>query len=532
MSFSWTVAELNQEQSDAVLDEGNVFLVACPGSGKTRTLTYKIAFELSRLQSTKKFVVAFTYTNRAADEIHERIESLGIDTTQLWIGTIHSFCLEWILKPYGIYDPRLANGFRIIDGHEQEKLLEGLCRVQGVSFWDCGYYVTEDGYHLSCEDRGKHRGLHAVYARYFQHLTDNRILDFELILQYAWQLLQNRPEISRILSNLFPLVLVDEFQDTKKIQYSMLSSILRAGAGRTRIFIVGDPNQAIYGSLGGFAMSVQDFRILCGLPITERQLSGNYRSSARIIQYFSHYNVFPTHIHAASRDSTFPSAVTYNSTVLKDELVAEVGRLIRSALAAGTHQNEICVLAPWWIHLATMTRRLIGLLPDCDFDGPGTVPFSRDQENFWYSLSRIALTEASPAQYKRRMRWAAETIRDLEGEGVNVSRITPKVLLRESNGIQLSERNGLLYLEQYFSELMTRLGIDWRAFSLLSANHQAFFSSSTERLAKVEKEGLDFSDIDSFKKVFRPRSGISVSTIHGVKGAEFDVVIAYGLLQG
>ena len=121
--FMWEKDELNPEQEEAILDAGSVFLIACPGSGKTRTLTYKIAYELSRLQSDKQFVVAITYTNRAADEIHERIENLVVDTTRLWIVTIHSFCLEWILKPYGIYHNDLAKGFRVIDQFEREKIL-------------------------------------------------------------------------------------------------------------------------------------------------------------------------------------------------------------------------------------------------------------------------------------------------------------------------------------------------------------------------------------------------------------------------
>src|ERR1700679_1001265 len=106
--FVWTPDELNTEQEAAILDDESVFFVACPGSGKTRALTYKIAYEISRLQSDKQFVVAITYTNRAADEIHERVEHLGVDTSQLWIGTIHSFCLEWILKPYSVYQKKLS----------------------------------------------------------------------------------------------------------------------------------------------------------------------------------------------------------------------------------------------------------------------------------------------------------------------------------------------------------------------------------------------------------------------------------------
>ncbi len=129
MGFVWEKHDLNPEQVEAITHPGSVFLVACPGSGKTRALTYKVALELSRLESEKQRVVAITYTNRAAEEIEERIERLGVDTEQLWIGTIHSFCLEWILRPYGIYHEKLRHGFRVIDQHERDLRLEALGRL-------------------------------------------------------------------------------------------------------------------------------------------------------------------------------------------------------------------------------------------------------------------------------------------------------------------------------------------------------------------------------------------------------------------
>src|SRR3546814_10287785 len=69
--------------------------------------------------SDLKWVIAITYTHRAAEEIEERIERLGVDTDRLWIGTIHSFCLDWILRPYGLYHEALRHGFRIVDQHEE-----------------------------------------------------------------------------------------------------------------------------------------------------------------------------------------------------------------------------------------------------------------------------------------------------------------------------------------------------------------------------------------------------------------------------
>lgn len=163
--FTWDPQDLNSEQSAAVVEPSSVFLIACPGSGKTRTLTYKIAYELSR-RTDKRIVVAITYTHRAADEIQERIEDLGIDTSGLWIGTIHAFCLEWIIKPYGIYSPALAHGYRVIDTHDRELLLGRLCEpYRGVTHWDCDYYVTEAGYHLGCPDTRKHDAIHKVLGK-------------------------------------------------------------------------------------------------------------------------------------------------------------------------------------------------------------------------------------------------------------------------------------------------------------------------------------------------------------------------------
>jgi DNA helicase-2/ATP-dependent DNA helicase PcrA len=344
--FTWDKDELNPEQEAAILHPGSVFLVACPGSGKTRTLTYKIAYELSRLASNKQFVVAITYTHRAADEIHERIEDLGVDTAQLWIGTIHSFCLEWIIKPYGIYHDALKSGFRVIDQHEREKILEQLCepyKKPKITFWDCDFYFTAGGYILGCQQEWKHDGLHEILSQYFTILQENRAIDFEFILFYAYQLISDRPGISKVLGQLFSFLLVDEYQDTKQIQYSIITSILKASQGTTKALIVGDPNQAIYQTLGGYPMAYDEFKRMAGVEIDELELSKNYRSSERIIDYFGNFNVHATKIESASKDKAYESLITFNNTVSKDNLEDELIRLIRFSIeTAGISPNEIC----------------------------------------------------------------------------------------------------------------------------------------------------------------------------------------------
>lgn len=131
------------------------------------------------------------------------------------------------------------------------------------------------------------------------------------------------------------------------------------------------------------------------------------------------------------------------------------------------------------------------------------------------------------------MRWAGEVIDDLRGAGADVSRLSRKNLLRVCNTISIEEADGLNFLRSFFSDLFLQLGIRIEDFAQLHEHHHAFFESSEARIARLEKEGVgDIRDIEFFRKIFQNRSGITVSTIHGVKGAEFDVVIAYALLEG
>ncbi|WP_058120184.1 UvrD-helicase domain-containing protein [Photobacterium kishitanii] len=534
--FVWDENLLNDEQVKAINEPDSVFLIACPGSGKTRTLTYKIAKELSVLEHKNKWIVAITYTHRAADEIKERIESLGVDTSKLWIGTIHSFCLEWILKPYGCYHSALKYGFRVINSHETEELLTPLCAPfsnEKVSYYDCGYYYTSQGMSLSCQV-AKKGIVGGILSQYHSILLKNNQIDFEQILFFSYQLIMQYSSISKILSGLFTYILVDEYQDTKEIQYAIFASILRSGNNNVKAFIVGDPNQAIYTSLGGYAISVDELRVITNLNIVEKELSKNYRSSKRIIKHFSHYKVFNSTIVSEGENKDFPSIVIYDKTTDRQNLSITITDVIKYYVEeCGLSENEVCIVAPWWVHLATLTRGLSSLLPEYSFNGPGMTPFARDVDNFWYKLTKIILTEPSPTLFVRRIRWAKDIINDLHSANVGHQNLTNRSLLREINSIKIDEQDGLTYLRLFFEELFKRIGIDFNLNLSLLEHHTAFFESSYKLIDKIKKEHATYAgDIDTFRNVFKPRKGITVSTIHGVKGAEFDAVIAYGLLDG
>ncbi len=135
--------------------------------------------------------------------------------------------------------------------------------------------------------------------------------------------------------------------------------------------------------------------------------------------------------------------------------------------------------------------------------------------------------------YVRRLRWANEILTELSAAGADVGKFDKRVLLRESNAVVVSESDGLVYLAAYFDQLFERLGIDRNAFPSLVEQQASFFDSSQARIDRMTKDGAAFiSDVETFRRVFRSRSGITVSTIHGIKGAEFDTVIAYAMLDG
>ena len=111
---------LSPEQQIACSTQNNILLTACPGSGKTRTLTHRLAYQVLRDPASKKIKIAITYTNRAAEEITNRLEGMNIDQSSIWAGTIHQFCMHFIIRPYAMYSKRLCKGYRIIDDYSKK----------------------------------------------------------------------------------------------------------------------------------------------------------------------------------------------------------------------------------------------------------------------------------------------------------------------------------------------------------------------------------------------------------------------------
>lgn len=517
---------LNEQQIEAVVEQGNVLLTACPGSGKTRALTYKIAYELERLTNSKKIIIAVTFTNRAADEIKKRIKNLNADDTNLWAGTIHSFCLEWILRPYMCYLDELKNGFSISDEFNSERLISELKENYGLGFFDS---VSTRYLPNGEKEETINRNL---IDEYHEILSNEKLIDFDQILHYSHKLITTYPKISETLKNMFQLICVDEYQDTQLLQYAILSQIMKGASGSCKMFMVGDSDQAIYGSLGGVAKSLAEIENEFKTTFINKELSGNYRSNQQIIDYYRNFQTSTIEIKAFGSNADESAIITYNKTVHKDELVEYIVKIISGKLEAGIPEHEICVLAPTWYMVIPMGRKLKSLLPDVKFDAVGLSPLLKNKENVWFKIARLFLVPPSPKTYFTRKRWATELINELKDYGVVLFEnddFKSKTLLKNINSISSKETEGLNYLKECFLKLFEIIEVDFSLNEHLQVQWDSFFKGAEKRL---ENPDFDLAkDIESFKKMFKHEEGVVVNTCHGIKGEEFDTVIAFGLLN-
>lgn len=283
---------LNDKQKEAVLaTEGPCLVIAGAGSGKTKVLTHKIAYEIAN--GVKPWnILAITFTNKAANEMKERIEKLiGDAAKDLWMGTFHSICVK-ILRRY-IDRVGYKTDFVIFDTSDKKTLIKECIKALKVDdklFTDRGV-LTEisNGKNEMLEPKAygvKYAGdfrrekIAELYELYQQKLKENNALDFDDIINLTIKILTENPDVLDYYTEKFQYVLVDEYQDTNKAQF-MLVSMLASKYGN--ITAVGDNDQGIYSFRGADISNILNFeRDFPGTKIIK--LEQNYRCTGNILK--------------------------------------------------------------------------------------------------------------------------------------------------------------------------------------------------------------------------------------------------------
>ena len=271
---------LNPEQKSAVIHEGgHLLIVAGPGTGKTMTLTHRIAHLIHKVIAKPEQVLALTFTRKAAREMGQRIAGLldSSKTDPVRVSTFHGFCLD-ILRHEGDRIG-LPPGFTLCPEIDAQGLAQQVLSESGAGKRATGRFLKALP-DMKAGPVDDHE-LMSLFKKYQSRLRDLGMLDLDDLEVEALRLFRDHPEIAGAYGNKFPWLFVDEYQDTNPIQVELLKALI--ATGNNQICVIGDPDQAIYGFRGA---DVSNFhRFGDDFPgAKEIILTKNYRSTKEILQ--------------------------------------------------------------------------------------------------------------------------------------------------------------------------------------------------------------------------------------------------------
>ena len=291
MNVSLIVDTLNDAQRQAVTSPSQAMLVlAGAGSGKTRVLVHRIAWQVQVMGVSAHNILAVTFTNKAAKEMRNRIEELlNIPTQSMWIGTFHGVAHR-LLRRHAT-QAKLPETFQVMDSSDQLRVIKRLLNTLNLDAdkWpprEVQWHINaqkDDGIRAKhSRDPGDpyHRQMLAIYKAYEELCDRSGLVDFAELLLRAHELLRDNPEVLNFYRERFRQVHVDEFQDTNTIQYAWLRLLTD---GRDNIFVVGDDDQSIYGWRGAKIENIYSFQK--HYPNHQIiKLEQNYRSTGNILK--------------------------------------------------------------------------------------------------------------------------------------------------------------------------------------------------------------------------------------------------------
>jgi len=281
---------LNPQQREAVTaPAGNMLVLAGAGSGKTKVLTHRFAWLMEVEKISPQAILAVTFTNKAANEMRERLNKLlHLNPRSWWVGTFHGLAHRWLRTHW--QEANLPQAFQILDSDDQLRIIKKI--LKEVLKLDDKVWIPNQiqGYISRAKDQGVRpsymdsfddysRTMKMIYEHYQNYCDQNGLVDFGELLLRVYEVWHYHPNILTHYQQRFPHILVDEFQDTNNIQYAWLQQLI----GETGCaFVVGDDDQSIYGWRGAKVGNVRrfqkDFK-----TVQLVRLEQNYRSSATIL---------------------------------------------------------------------------------------------------------------------------------------------------------------------------------------------------------------------------------------------------------
>ena len=345
--------KLNSEQQKAVQHiDGPVLILAGAGSGKTATMTHRMAYMINHGIDPHS-ILAVTFTNKAANEMRSRVTELVGNIYGMWIMTFHAMSLR-MLRYSGEalgYRP----GFTVYDETDKKALIKRICKDLGVDekitpvslmigvISKCKEQEeTPEDYLKTSRGMPQEKMIYEVYSRYQQELMAANAMDFDDLLWNGVRLLEQEPEVLRYYSDRFRYIMVDEYQDTNYLQYKMISML---ASGHGNLCVVGDDDQCIYQWRGADIRNILDFENDFKGAFTVR-LEQNYRSDGNILKLANSVirNNKGRKSKALWTDRKDGNMITYRRLEDEKQEAYWIGAEIESLRSQGYNYRDIAIL--------------------------------------------------------------------------------------------------------------------------------------------------------------------------------------------
>ena len=559
---------LNNEQYDAVVcTEGPVLVSAGAGSGKTRLLTYRIAYLITECNVPAHKILAITFTNKAANEMKERIEKIAPDGELVTVSTFHSFCAR-MLRAYASFIPNYKENFTIYSDNDTSKLMKDIFKEMNISdenikdeFKHNISVIKNDN--MSIEEYVKIFKYDSTiieferfYRTYQNELIKNNAMDFDDLLINFYNLISTNQEVLDSIQNKYTYFSVDEFQDTNKIQYDIVKLL----ASKTRnVLIVGDEDQSIYGWRGAnidnifnFTKDFPDAKIF--------KLEQNYRSTKKILDRANliiknNRNRLEKKLYTENEDGT--DVFYYQAMSESDEADFVIRSIIRM-YESGVPYHEMAILMRLNALSRTFEEKLLNYsIPHIMYNGfkfferaeiksvlayltaivnpSDDISFARIINFPKRGIGETSIEKLLEISAKNKMP-LKEVVMNYENE-ILPTALKDKLKDLKTLFLDLQENIDKLGMYEFFTYMLEKTNV-LKSFDL--DNEQDYerylnIGSLVNSVREYEEANQDATIIDYLQSVTLSSAmdnddgkGVVIATVHGAKGLEFDTVYIVG----
>jgi len=562
------ISLLNEEQYNAVVcTDGPVLVSAGAGSGKTRLLTYRIAYLITERGVPAQNILAITFTNKAAGEMKDRITKVAQNGDLVTVSTFHSFCAR-MLRTYASFIPGYKENFTIYSDNDQAKIFKNIFKELNIDdeTTKCNFkhnLSTIKNDNMTLEEFIKIYSYDKdidLFVKFFNmydsELKKNNAMDFDDLLINFYKLITTNDKILESLQNRFTYISVDEFQDTNKLQYD----IVKVLASKTKnILIVGDEDQSIYGWRGANIDNI--FNFTKDFPNAKIfKLEQNYRSTKKILDRANliiknNKNRFDKKLYTENAEGE--DVFYYKAMDEMDEADFVVSN-IRQAHNNGVPYHEMAIL----MRLNSLSRKFEDRLvyyniPYCVYNG--TKFYERKEVKDVLAYLTAIVNPDDNISFARIINFPKRGIGDTSVEKLTEISLKNRISLKQ---VVMNYENeilpkalkdklaGLKDLLKTLEENITAMGMS-EFFELLLEkskildsydldNEQEYerylnINSLSNSIREYEENNPNSTIVDYLESVTLSAAmdsddgkGVVIATVHGSKGLEFDNVYIVG----